>query len=56
MRLCSLAVCVSLLLGTSAEAQGRKSRREGWHNDYDVAKKLAQKTGKPLFVVFRCEP
>lgn len=26
-----------------------------WLDDLDAAKKLAQKTGRPIFVVFRCE-
>jgi hypothetical protein len=26
-----------------------------WHNDYASARNLAQRTGKPLLVVFRCE-
>jgi hypothetical protein len=24
-----------------------------WHTDYDQAKQIARRTGKPLFVVFR---
>ena len=27
-----------------------------WHKDYVTAKAEAKRTGKPLFVVFRCEP
>lgn len=27
----------------------------GWHNDLTTAQTLAARTGRPLFVVFRCE-
>ena len=27
----------------------------GWHRDLDKAAGVARETGKPLFVVFRCE-
>ncbi|MBY0522012.1 MAG: hypothetical protein K2R98_01350 [Gemmataceae bacterium] len=26
-----------------------------WEEDFDEARELARKSGKPLFVVFRCE-
>lgn len=26
----------------------------GWHNNFNVAAKISAKSGKPLFVVFRC--
>ena len=28
----------------------------GWRTDYAVAKAEAKRTGKPMLVVFRCEP
>ena len=28
----------------------------GWFTDYGAAKAEAKKTGKPIFLVFRCEP
>ena len=30
--------------------------QKGWLNDLATAKAQAQKTGKPLMVVFRCDP
>ena len=30
--------------------------QKGWLNDLAAAQALAQKTGKPLMVVFRCDP
>ena len=28
----------------------------GWHTDYAAAKVEAKRTGKPIFLIFRCEP
>jgi hypothetical protein len=58
MRSYLLAVTLGLLAASAnpAHAQGRKQAREGWLGDYLVARDLARKTGKPLLVVFRCEP
>lgn len=28
----------------------------GWHSDYAAAKAEAKKTGKPIMLVFRCDP
>ena len=30
--------------------------QKGWLSDFNAGKALAQKTGKPLMVVFRCDP
>ncbi|HVW00655.1 MAG TPA: hypothetical protein VHB77_09950 [Planctomycetaceae bacterium] len=27
---------------------------QGWHTDLNAAREVARRTGKPLFVVFRC--
>jgi hypothetical protein len=53
-----LALGSLLVAADSASAQGKKKagRRSGWLTDYESAKVLARKTGKPLMVVFRCEP
>jgi hypothetical protein len=32
------------------------ARKFGWYTDYAAARAEARKTGKPLLVVFRCEP
>ena len=31
-----------------------QSQVQGWHNDLNSAREAARRTGKPLFVVFRC--
>jgi hypothetical protein len=50
------AVLVSLLLAVPAIAQRNNPRASGWHTDYAAARAEAKRSGKPLFVVFRCEP
>lgn len=53
-----LAGLAVLLAAASAPAQptGRVAPTFGWHSDYDAARAEARKTGKPIFLVFRCEP
>jgi hypothetical protein len=43
-------------LGTESAPQGKTAGAKGWHASLDTANALARKTGKPLMVVFRCEP
>ncbi|HEX3148232.1 MAG TPA: Trx7/PDZ domain-containing (seleno)protein [Gemmataceae bacterium] len=50
------ALIVSLALVAPAFAQRADPRANGWHTDYTSAKAEAKRTGKPLFVVFRCDP
>lgn len=39
-----------------AKAAMPDAKEFGWHNDYAAAKAEARRTGKPLLLVFRCEP
>jgi hypothetical protein len=32
------------------------ARSAGWFTDYQAARAAARSSGKPLFVVFRCQP
>jgi len=52
--------CAALLLGpVAAEAQKprpNEAGRNGWYSDYQLARAEARRTGKPMLVVFRCEP
>ena len=48
------AVLVALVI--AAPAFGQKGKATGWHTDYAAARAEAKRTGKPLFVVLRCEP
>ena len=43
-------------LGSASGQGGKSAAKNGWHASLDTAKALARKTGKPLMVVFRCEP
>jgi hypothetical protein len=51
---------LALLPLLAGEASGQKNRPDpakfGWHTDYEAAKAEARRTGKPIFLVFRCEP
>ncbi len=53
-----LFTLVVLLCSTSiASAQGKGgANKNGWYSDYSSAKAEARRTGKPIFLVFRCEP
>lgn len=43
-------VCV-VMLGQRSAAQ---DAIPGWHTNLEDARKLAESTGKPLFITFRC--
>jgi hypothetical protein len=49
-RVAGLIVLI-LLLATAANAQDKIQR---WHDNLDRGVEAARKSGKPLFVVFRC--
>ena len=52
LRNCCLTLLASALFAPQLQAQ---TRYLGWHTDLDEAAQVAKQTGKPLFVVFRCE-
>jgi hypothetical protein len=55
----AIAGLALLLFPAAADAQPRPRpdpAKFGWHTDYDAAKAEAKRTGKPIFLVFRCEP
>ena len=48
-----------LLLTCPALAQSKATqltKQYGWHVNLDGAKTTARQTGKPIFLVFRCDP
>ena len=50
---------VGLLLAApcaAAQNKGQNAGKYGWHTSWDAARAEARQAGKPLFVVFRCEP
>ena len=54
----ALAGLALLLLPASVSAAPPKydAAKFGWHTDYSAATAEAKRTGKPIFLVFRCEP
>jgi len=54
----ALAALALLLVPVVAEAQQKRvdPARFGWLTDYDAGIKEAKRTGKPMLLVFRCEP
>lgn len=53
-----LVSAVLLIANGPGEAQFRRTdpAKYGWFTDYAAAQAEAQRTGRPLMVVFRCEP
>jgi hypothetical protein len=48
--------CVLGVLGLmTASAEQRRVEPPRWSSDYETAQAAARRSGKPLFVVFRCE-
>lgn len=58
MRARIAAFLAAALVGSAASAQSGKGgvNKHGWYSDYAAAKAEAKRTGKPVFLVFRCEP
>lgn len=53
-----LAVLPLVAASTTAqtqERQGDTTNAIAWHQDFATARTLAQRTGAPLLVTFRCE-
>ena len=44
-------IVVAMMFGQWSVAQ---ETIPGWHTNLDEARKLAESTGKPLFITFRC--
>jgi hypothetical protein len=58
MRLCLVSAILGLaFLGCNgAEPVAQLAEKKGWLTDYQAARAAARKAGKPLMVVFRCQP
>lgn len=56
MRPTLAAVAAVVLLPAAAPAQDVNPKQHGWHTDYAAARAEARKTGKPIMLVFRCNP
>lgn len=53
----SLAACMSTSATLAAESPAAQpvTGKITWVYDYNEAKRVSKQTGKPMFVVFRCE-
>ena len=53
---CMLAADTTLAQAKKREPATKLAPSMGWQPDLATARAVAQKTGKPLMVVFRCDP
>lgn len=44
-----------LVAGASIQPPARAQQTVNWQSDFEAARAVARRTGKPLFVAFRCE-
>ena len=44
------------VLSSASFARDVDAKKFGWYTDYAAGKAEAKRTGKPMLVVFRCEP
>lgn len=51
-----LAGLALALLPAAAPAADVNPKQFGWHTDYAAAKAEAKRTGRPIMLVFRCDP
>ena len=51
-----IAAMMLLFVGTASAQPRGPAGAFGWHTDYAAGKAEAKRTGKPIFLVFRCEP
>jgi hypothetical protein len=53
MRFLGLLLGSLFLTSLQTRAEAAPPAKPLWHTDYEQAKEIARRTGKPLFVVFR---
>ena len=57
MRISVAAIAALLFAATHCSAQtGKLAPTKGWLGNLETAREQSRRTGKPIFVVFRCEP
>jgi len=49
-------VFATLVAAGNSLAAKPDAKKFGWHTDYASAKAEARRTGKPILLIFRCEP
>lgn len=52
----SIAASLMLFTGLLSAVEPGELKKFGWRDDYSSARAEARRTGKPLLVIFRCEP
>jgi hypothetical protein len=52
----ALAGLLLAIVSTAAAPPKLDPAKYGWYADYAAATAEAKRTGKPIFLVFRCEP
>lgn len=52
----SIAVGIVLMARSALAIEPADLTKYGWRTDYESARAEAKRSGKPLMVVFRCEP
>ena len=57
MRISIAALAAFLFVASTCSAQtGKLAPNKGWLSNLETAREQSRRTGKPIFVVFRCEP
>jgi hypothetical protein len=61
MKAIAAPIVAVLALGVLADGLAQPPVKQalvskGWFTDYETARAEAKRTGKPLMIVFRCEP
>jgi hypothetical protein len=56
MRYVLVLSCLLMLAGPASAGTALDAARNGWSTDYAASKAEAKRTGKPIMLVFRCEP
>jgi hypothetical protein len=54
--LCCLLVLFAAAPVSAQSKATQATRQFGWHTNLDGAKTAARQSGKPIFLVFRCDP
>ena len=54
--LIAATLCAGMAVGQGPGALKDALKSKGWLTSYEAARAEAKRTGKPLMVVFRCEP
>ena len=57
MRISIAALAAFLFVASTCSAQtGKLAPNKSWLSNLETAREQSRRTGKPIFVVFRCEP